>query len=153
MSFKRRSDDQGEGIDGISKRFTIAAPHGEKTKLLVDIDESSMAAVSARGNKNSGNIFTLKDKQELKRNIPKFHNLDFGGQSTITQIKNELKRDSSTKSAGLRRRKMQGNIIIMTTKILSAMTQYFDFENLMKIMSVMKKFREDFTKHPTSFQA
>ena len=58
----------------------------EKTKNLVDIDESSMAAVSARGNKTTTSIFTLKDKQELNRNIPKFHNLDFSSQSSINQF-------------------------------------------------------------------
>ena len=99
LSFKRRSEDQSDNyMESFSKRLTMVAQMSEKNKNLVDIDESSMAAVTSRGNKTTTSIFTLNDKQELNRNIPKFHNLDFSGQSSLNQVKTDIRRDTSSKS-------------------------------------------------------
>ena len=47
LSFKRRSDDYSPDLEVLRKRFTMVPP--TERKKTIEIDESSTAAISARG--------------------------------------------------------------------------------------------------------
>eukprot|EP00347_Sterkiella_histriomuscorum_P014470 403360748 len=85
--------------------------------------------------KSNSQMFTLKDKQELKRNIAKYNNLDFSNQY-----------DSQGKY------KQQPSGIDYFIEIISLTSTFLNFEHLMKIMLISKEFREDYHRNPTPRQ-
>ena len=72
-------------------------------------------------------MFTLKNKQELNRNIP-FSKSQF---------------DNGRKSYG----PMEVESLLFDTVALTNSVEYLDFEALMLLMQVCKRFREDWSRN------
>lgn len=115
------------------------------TRQLFEDDQNPL---STRRLGNAGELtnFSLRDKDELNRNIPftKFINMDFSG------IANKRLNNSPSKFEKYMIKRSPS--LLLRKESLNTVTLFLDFETLMKVMSLTKAFREGFTNRPTHYQ-
>ena len=85
--------------------------------------------------------FSLRNKEELNRNIPftKLRNMDFSG--IAANSSSRLGVNKVIRCANLIQRKESLRNVVV----------FLDFENLLSLMSLNKKFREGYTSRPSHY--
>lgn len=84
--------------------------------------------------------FSLNNKSELNRNMPlaKFKNMDFSGAILSPSRLKRIRQDRCSK-------------LLETPESLATVVTFLDFENVLKLMSMKKSFREGFTNNPSDY--
>ena len=123
------------------RHFEIEPSQLGTTKLFDDDNNP----LSTRRLGTGGDLinFSLNNKSELNRNIPfsKLKNMDFTGVP-----KHKI---FSPSKFGRPRRSPD---LIERAESIETVTAFLDFENMMKLMSLKKSFREGYTNNPTKYQ-